>query len=131
MDRLLQKLEEMITAEKSINTGYDTSYDDMGNYYDEGRKEGRIELLQEIFDHLSSDTIAIVKQQLLEAGMKEEEFNMQASDLHIPVTPISKNWLKKYKHKDYVTYYWSDTDRHGWYQVPFATMGDYIKSKFT
>lgn len=130
MDKLLQKLEGMIKAEKAVDTGHHTSYDDMGNYYEEGWKQGRLEVLQELFDHLSSNVVSTVKQQLLDAGMKEDEFNVQTSDLHVPVTPISEKWRKTYKHKDYVNYYWSDIDRCGWYQIPFANMGDYIKSNF-
>lgn len=129
-DKLLQKLQGMIEAEKAVDTGHHTSYDDHGNYYEEGLKQGRLEILQELFDHLSSDVVATVKKQLLDAGMKEDEFNVQADDLHVPVTHISREWLKTYKHKDYVNYYWSNVDSRGWYKIPFANMGDYIKSKF-
>lgn len=129
-DKLLQKLQGMIEAEKAVDTGHHTSYDDMGNYYEEGWKQGRLEVLQELFDHLSSDVVANVKKQLLDAGMKEEEFNVHTTDLHVSVTPISRDWYETYKHKDFVEYYWSNEDRHGWYRVPFANMGDYIKHKF-
>lgn len=129
-DKLLKKLEIMIEAEKAVNTGHHTAYDDHGNYYEEGWKQGRIEVLQLLFDHLSSDVVETVKQQLLDAGMKEEEFKVQDCDLHVPVTPISEKWRKTYKHKEYVESYWSNEDRHSWYRIPFANMGDYIKSKF-
>lgn len=123
-DKLLQKLQGMIEAEKAVDTGHHTSYDDHGNYYEEGWKQGRLEVLQELFDHLSSDVVSSVKQQLLDAGLNEDEISAQGCDLHIPVTPISQAWLKKYKHKDYVDYYWSNADRRGWYKIPFANMGE-------
>lgn len=129
-DKLIQKLQAMIEAQEAVDTGHHTSYDDHGNYYEEGLKQGKLEILKELFDHLSSDVVATVKQQLLDAGMKEDEFNMQTYDLHVPVTPISEKWLKTYKHKDYVDSYWSNIDRHSWYKIPFANMGEYIKSKF-
>lgn len=129
MDKLIKKLESMIKIEQAVDTGHHTGYDDMGNYYEEGMKIGRIEVLQELFDHLSSNVVATVKQQLLDAGMEEDDFNAKDCDLHVPVTPISQKWLKTYKHKDYVKYYWSTEDRRGWYAIPFANMGDYIESR--
>lgn len=123
MDRLLQKLEGMIKAEKAVDTGHHTAYDDHGNYYEEGWKEGRLEVLQEFFDHLSSNVASQAKRQLIDAGIQAEEFDTWASDLHVLVTPISEKWLKTYKHKKYVKIFWTE-DKRRWYNIPFGNMDD-------
>jgi hypothetical protein len=129
MDKILQKLDGMIKVEKAVDTGHHTAYDDHGNYFEEGVKVGRLEVLEELFDHLGSDVVSTVKQQLLVAGMKADEFDTWASDLYVLVTPISEKWLKTYKHKSYVKIFRSKMDGRRWYDIPFGNMDDYIKSK--
>jgi hypothetical protein len=48
VDELIKKLNEMLENEKTRFTGHVDCYDDNGNYYEEGMKDGKIEILQEL-----------------------------------------------------------------------------------
>jgi hypothetical protein len=53
VDELIKKLNEMLESEKSCETGHTDSYDDNGNYYAEGIKDGKIELIEELLKLLT------------------------------------------------------------------------------
>lgn len=61
-----------------------------------------------------------VREQLLEAGIKEDELGNWCSDLYVKVTPISEKFIDNYEFKCNVTKFICNIDKELWYDIPFA-----------
>ena len=61
-----------------------------------------------------------IKQQLLMAGMVEEDFSNHYSDLYVRVTPISKSFVAAYEFKNLVTMFIDNIEHVPFYEIPFA-----------
>lgn len=72
-----------------------------------------------------------VKEDLIELGMKPEEFDTHESDLYVKKTPIADKYLETYKYKDSVTTFKNNKEPKGeiWYDFSFANDEFWDKKK--
>lgn len=70
-----------------------------------------------------------IKQQLVNAGMKESEIDTYSSDLYVLVNEVSKEWLSTYEFKVNVTTFRSELDGKLWYDIPFGYIAEYKENK--
>lgn len=71
-----------------------------------------------------------LREQLLAAGMTEDQLGNWSSDLYVLKTPISTKVLESYEFKSNVTTFRSETEPYKgkiWYEIPFAYVEHYQK----
>lgn len=61
-----------------------------------------------------------IKQQLLLAGMKENEIDNHESDLYVLKNEVSTKFIESYEFKSNVTTFIDEIDNVQWYDFPFA-----------
>lgn len=70
-----------------------------------------------------------IKQQLLEAGVTEEQIDTHESDLYVLKNDISMAWLESYEFKASVTTFRSQIDNQIWYDIPFGYANEYYAKR--
>jgi len=68
-----------------------------------------------------------LRQQLLAAGMKENEVDTHSSDLYVLKNDISIEFIENYEFKNNVTTFKSQIDGLIWYDIPFGYMNEHCE----